>query len=246
MKKLVFLAFVFVLGNVLATHAQEEKVGAYFTTSEMPDLLKILAPPPSSNSAQFSYDIMRYFWGKEQRLNPERAAIAIRDAEYGIQTIINEFSVPFGMQISETATPNIYKLLQVSLATVDSICTNPKKHYMRVRPFVFFNEPTLVPKHDKALAQNGSYPSGHAILGYSAALLLSEINPARADTLISRGLMYGESRVIVGAHWQSDVDAGVVSASIAYMKLHTSDHFLRDMDLARKEFARCVTKASRR
>ena len=113
---------------------------------------------------------------------------------------------------------------------------------MRTRPFVFFNDSTLVPKYDKALSQNGSYPSGHAILGYSAALLLSEINPERADTLLSRGLMYAESRVIVGAHWQSDVDAGVLAASIAYMKLHTSDCFLSQMALARREFTKLYTK----
>ena len=55
-----------------------------------------------------------------------------------------------------------------------------------------------------------------------SALLLSEINPDRADTIMARGYMYGESRVIVGAHWQSDVDAGRLVASVAYAKLHTS------------------------
>ena len=39
---------------------------------------------------------------------------------------------------------------------------------------------------------------------------------------MARGYMYGESRVIVGAHWQSDVDAGRLVASVAYAKLHTS------------------------
>ena len=67
---------------------------------------------------------------------------------------------------------------------------------MRRRPFMRFNEPTLTPDDEPALRKNGSYPSGHTLLGWSSALLLSEINPERADTILARGLMYGESRVI--------------------------------------------------
>jgi acid phosphatase (class A) len=98
------------------------------------------------------------------------------------------------------------------------------------------NESTLYPPDEPHLRKNGSYPSGHTILGWSSALLLSEINPDRADTLLARGYMYGESRVIVGAHWQSDVDAGRLAASAAYAKLHTSERFLEQMRLARQEF----------
>ena len=81
-------------------------------------------------------------------------------------------------------------------------------------------------------------PSGHTILGYSAALLLTEINPERADTLMSRGIMYGDSRIIVGAHWNSDVEAGRLAASIAYTRLHTNRQFLKQMKRAKKEFLR--------
>ena len=108
---------------------------------------------------------------------------------------------------------------------------------MRKRPYARFNEPTLVPEQEESHRTNGSYPSGHTILGWSAALLLMEINPEAADTLMARGYMYGESRVIAGYHWQSDVDAARLAASVAYAKLHTSDRFLEQMAAARKEFA---------
>ena len=146
--------------------------------------------------------------------------------------------MPFGMLISKENTPEIFTLLQDALATCDNICTRPKAYWHRTRPFVYFNEPTLTPKDESFLRHNGSYPSGHTILGYSAALLLSEINPNRADTIMYRGMMYGDSRIIVGAHWQSDVDAGRLAASIAYAKLHTSNRFLKQMKKARREFAK--------
>ena len=113
--------------------AQSDKtpVDAYFTTSEMPDMLKWCPAPPDTMSAHFAYDITQYFWGKTMRLNKERADIAIRDAVYGIDCIIREFSEPFDLQISKEETPEIYKVLREGTATCDSICKWPKRYYMR-------------------------------------------------------------------------------------------------------------------
>ena len=86
------------------------------------------------------------------------------------------------------------------------------------------------------LRGEGSYPSGHTIRGWTAALLLAEVNPAAADTIFARGWMYGESRVIVGAHWQSDVDASRVAASIGYATLHKSPEFREQMLRAQAEY----------
>ena len=225
-----------VLMIISTTVNGQNKVKAYFTTMEMPDMLQFAPAPPDSTSSKFQYDLMRYEWGKTQRQDSVRAAIAIRDAVYGLKTIVTEFSEPFGLQISEEDTPKIYYLLRVGLASTDSICTIPKRYYMRKRPFMRFNEPTLYPADEPGLRKNGSYPSGHTLLGWSSALLLSEINPERADTILARGLMYGDSRLIVGAHWQSDVDAARLAAAAAYARLHTSERFLEQMRLAREEF----------
>ena len=233
MKKLMIWAVM--MTAAVCAQAQSD-VEPYFTTKEMPDMLKWCPAPPDTVGAHFAYDIIQYMWGKEMRNNKGRADIAIRDAVYGLDCIIREFSEPFGLQISKEETPEIYKVLRDATATCDSICTLPKKYYMRRRPFMRMNESTLYPSDEPHLRKNGSYPSGHTILGWSSALLLSEINPDRADTLLARGYMYGESRVIVGAHWQSDVDAGRLAASAAYAKLHTSERFLEQMRLARQEF----------
>lgn len=222
----------------ICVNAQPTGERAFFTTKEMPDITRILKSPPKEGTPAFDYDIKCYMQGKEQRADSFRCSIAIRDAVYGIETIAHEFSVPFGLLISKDNTPQIYELLERSLATCDSICTNPKKYWHRKRPFAYFNESTLTPQEDDYLKTNGSYPSGHTILGYSAALLLTEINPERADTLMSRGIMYGDSRIIVGAHWNSDVEAGRLAASIAYTRLHTNRQFLKQMKRAKKEFLR--------
>ena len=91
---------------------------------------------------------------------------------------------------------------------------------------------------EPALRLNGSYPSGHTLLGWSSALLMMEINPDRATEILTRGYRYGENRLVVGAHWQSDTDAARLAASAAYARLHTSERFLEQMKKARDEYQR--------
>ena len=141
-----------------AAQAQEESVDAYFTTEEMPDMMIFMPGPPDSTSVAFSNDIYRYFWGKEMRKDPERADEAKRDAVYGLDTILEEFEEAFGMKVTKEDTPEIYKVLLEGTATCDSICTLPKKKYMRRRPFLRFNEQTLTPEDEESLSKNGSYP----------------------------------------------------------------------------------------
>ena len=214
----------------------QSKPEPYFSFRELPNMLKWTPAPPDTMGAAFTYDIMQYMWGKQMRQNKERADIAIRDAVYSLECIAQEFSEPFGLTISEENTPEIWKLLRDAKATCEAISGFPKYYYKRKRPFVRFQEPTATPQFEPELRRNFSYPSGHTILGWTSALLLTEINPERADTILARGMMYGESRVIVGAHWQSDVDAGRLAAAAAYARMHTSDRFLEQMRRARQEF----------
>jgi len=237
MKKILLLTAAAMMAAVnINAQDDEQVVDAYFTQGEMPDMMVFLPGPPDSTSAAFLNDVARYYWGKEMRKDPERAAQATRDAVYGLETILAEFEEAFGMKISQEDTPEIYKVLLEGTATCDSICTRPKREYMRRRPFMVFNEPTLYPEDEPALRLNGSYPSGHTLLGWSSALLMMEINPDRATEIMARGYRYGENRLVVGAHWQSDTDAARLAASVAYARLHTSERFLEQMKKARAEY----------
>lgn len=238
MRKFLLVAAVMTMAAVSASaQPGQRKSDAYFSHRELPDMLKWCPAPPDTVGAAFAYDIMQYMWGKEMRQkDPARTEIAIRDAVYSLECIMEEFSEPLGLKMSKEETPEIYKLLHESKSTCENISNFPKFYYKRIRPFMRFHEHTATPKFEPDLRRNFSYPSGHTILGWCSALLLSEINPERADTILKRGMMYGESRVIVGAHWQSDVDAGRLAASAAYARMHTSERFLEQMRLAQLEF----------
>jgi acid phosphatase (class A) len=207
-------------------------------STQMPNAVFFLPPPPDTASAAFQYDRAQYRWGMEQRNNPVRLAIAVNDAIWSIDNICKIYSGVLGIEISAHNTPAIYRMLTLGLLTTDQAGKLPKNHYMRTRPYVFFNEPTIYPNDEAWLRTNGSYPSGHTILGWSAALLLTELAPDKADTILARGYIYGQSRVIAGYHWQSDVDAARLVASAAVARLHADKRFLKLMKKARREYKR--------
>ena len=101
MEKRLFVVAVVAMLAAASVNAQEETaVDAYFTADEMPDMRLFMPGPPDSTSVAFANDVSRYFWGKEMRMDPERAAQARRDAVYGLPTILEEFEEAFGMKIS--------------------------------------------------------------------------------------------------------------------------------------------------
>ena len=209
----------------------------YFTTEQLPDLIQALPAPPDTLSAAFTYDIMRYMWGKTQRLDPVRAEMACRDAVWSYEALLAEFDLPFGLKVSRETTPAIWTLLENSLSTADQMRVAPKAYFHRMRPFERFHEKMLTGE-EEVLSGEGSYPSGHTMRSWMVAMLLSEINPAAAEKIYARAWEYGDSRVIAGAHWQSDVDISRVAASVAYSRLQTSPVFRSQMERAQDEFRR--------
>ena len=243
MKKNSILSLIvaILLSSNIAFAQQSDKV--YLTADEVPNAVYWLPEPPAPGSSQFMYDISQYYWGKQQRLDSLRAKKAIREAAYEVADMVPQFCGAFGMEISKQKTPAIYKVLNRTTLTIRLSATKPKATYMRKRPYVYFNEPTLVPKEEDELRTEGSYPSGHTVRGWGMALLLSEINPDAQNELFKLGYEWGQSRVIAGFHWQSDVDASRMLASACYARLHACQDFLDDLAAARKEFQKLQKKS---
>lgn len=208
----------------------------YSTNKEGLDSLAILPPPPAYDSLAFLLDQARYQEGLLQRNGP-RGEQAIQDA---ISTKVNEsLSKPFGIDINEVNTPELYKLITNLRGELgDMACRSAKRKYFRTRPYVFYNTPTCYPKDEERLRNNGSYPSGHSARGWAIALLLSEINPENKEAILKRGFDMGQSRVICGYHWQSDVDAGRLAGAAAVAHLHANPIFMEQFNKAKAEFAK--------
>jgi acid phosphatase (class A) len=147
------------------------------------------------------------------------------------------FSCALKAPITEQDTPHLYMLLRRTLTDAGLSTYPAKDHYNRVRPFVVNKEPTCTPDDEKFLKTNGSYPSGHAALGWAWALILSEIAPDQTDAILARGLAFGKSRVICNVHWESDVIEGRVMGAGTVACLHADSTFRADLEAAKAELA---------
>ncbi len=70
------------------------------------------------------------------------------------------------------------------------------------------------------LRTSPAFPSGHTTYGYTDSVLLGILMPQRYATMVVRGAEYGNDRIILGAHYATDVIAGRTLA------LHDLAHLL--------------------
>lgn len=243
MKRLIVVAAAAIM-TAMGVQAQNSDVTPYFELNQLPKLIDIMPAPPTFDSPEFANDVVRYGWGKQQREDKERVAQAIADAEWDDHAkLFLLWKDAFGLEINETETPEIWKLMETSLVTTDPMRKETKAFYHRQRPFERFND--SMPSHEEdELRGEGSYPSGHSLRGWGISLLLAQIAPERADEIFIRGWDYCNSRVIVGAHWQSDVDASRTAASIGFCALQGSEEFISQMKKAQQEYKEKTGKAA--
>ena len=209
----------------------------YLTNAQAIDSLALLPPPPEPGSIAFLNDQALYEQGRLLRNTP-RGKVASDDANLSGGGVANAFSAAFGSPITEKEAPQLHKLLTNMIEDAGDLATRgAKQKYMRVRPFAFYGVPTCNTKDQAELSTNGSYPSGHTAIGWATALVLAEINPQRQDQILKRGFDLGQSRVICGYHWQSDVDAARIVGSAVVATLHTNPAFQQQLQKAKAEFA---------
>lgn len=249
MKKAIVCAWIsllFVLAAACcprpAKVAYSEIPPYYLTLDEVVDSHLFLPPPPDSGSARWLCDAERYAWGKTLRDTP-RGELAVRDAYLHGEYLLESFSEAFGLDLTLDNAPAIVSLIAHMREDAGDLSTrHAKNFYRRPRPFMVFNEHTPLPDEEPGYSQNGSYPSGHTAIGWAVALVLSEINPDRALQIMQRGFEIGESRVILGFHFDSDVQAGRTCAAIVVAQLHNNKDFLKDLQKAKNEFRQLSAK----
>ena len=236
MKKLIVCLFLLI---GLAAQAQtdsvkhEKKVWPSFLSGNLPDGTMYLPAPPPFGSEEFVGDMVRYHWGKSLRATP-RGNQARIEAELSLDAIFRVFSEPFGMELSKEQMPELADLVGRIITDGSAATSKAKRHFNRTRPFLYFNEGTLVPE-EEASHHTPSYPSSHSSAGWTVALVLTELNPDRAEQILKAGYEYGQSRVIAGYHYQSDVDVARMAASACVARLHADEGFQKQLGKVKKE-----------
>jgi acid phosphatase (class A) len=148
----------------------------------------------------------------------------------------------FAPVLGETFVAERYPLTAEALsrirAPLGAAILVAKNRFDRERPFEVDSAVTPCIAPDDRLRASGAYPSGHAAFGWAWGLALAELAPDRADAILARAREYGDSRVVCGLHYPSDVEAGRIIAAAALARLHAEPEFRAALDAARAEFAR--------
>ena len=237
---------------VLAVHAQDDipyygpgpdwvpPLQAYVVASDLPNAVNYLPAPPDTASAAFISDMIKWQWGKSIRQNANgtrttRGSQAWNDSQYGYPRWYNVLATIFRVTLNKF--PGMGGFVY-NVGEAGSVSTQyAKLYHKRRRPIPQLNDTTWgrYDEYDDMLTSY-SFPSSHTAFGWAVALAIAEMVPELADTTLARAYSYGENRTIVGAHWNSDVENAILTASAAVAHLHTIDAFKQGFNNAQQGY----------
>ncbi|MBK2086267.1 acid phosphatase [Francisella adeliensis] len=214
----------------------------FLSPTALPDSKEILPPPPSMevdsnghNSPTFAqdqeitktlYQNNKFFNG--QPISKERMDQTIADAskttEYYQQIFIDPLNISEEDKVKiKNATTDIFTKVVLD---GNNSTEKAKTAYARDRPYYYYHTVSCQGDDSTSSKRSISYPSGHSTRGMTVAYVLADILPEKfREQILARGMDYGYSRVICGAHWQSDIEAGRVLARSVFETLKENSAF---------------------
>lgn len=239
MKKTIVALLTFAIS--FCTFAQNDakklmrEATPFYTKEQAPHLEKVLPQPPALTDVRFADDWNQYLWGKSIR-DTERGKQAVEDAHINAGYFMERFSPVMSHPVTPQNNPKLFMLLAKAHRTEQIAGASAKAYFERVRPYQQFHEPTAVPSHESP-TDFTSYPSGHTHASWLTGLILTAIDPEHTEDIMKVAYELGQSRVIVGFHYQSDVDAGRVAGSITFARLCAEPEFMKLLSAAKKEYS---------
>jgi acid phosphatase (class A) len=226
------------------------------------DVVNLLPPPPEPNSAEQKRDVERVL--QTQRTStPERMQLAQADAKVDL----SRFADVLGANFAPEKMPTLVAFFRKVARDTGPVVTLAKDCWERPRPFLadaqihppgrMQQETAIAPgtgaqntaPHDAASpcraaeptpAFSYSYPSGHSTYGAVTAILLANMVPEKRRELFARGWDYGESRVVGGVHFPTDVESGRIEATAMVALMMQNADFKADLAAARAELRRSL------
>ena len=197
----------------------------YVTDADV-QLQDLIPVPPAQDSAETKAEIAAYHTMEKTRTK-EQADFAVADDEESVFRFLDGM----GIKIDPAKAPNAAKFFERVAATEGATVDPVKKIFGRPRPPLV--DATIVPLIP--LSKSGSYPSGHATMGMLFGMTLAKMVPEKKDAFMARAIQYGESRFVVGVHYESDLAASkMAGAAVGNVMMHNPD-FIKEMEAAKGE-----------
>ena len=210
----------------------------YFSVEQI-DSVALLEPPPAAGSPADRRDLQAVLARQRDAHADGTLARAVGDADISCARVadgspLGALTPGAGAAALEFASR---AALQVALATAPA-----KRYWHRPRPYMASPEverwgdvaPDYPMPADLARERDiSAYPSGHTAFGTACAIVLAQLVPEQRAALFARARLYGESRVIIGAHYPSDVEAGRIIGTAAAAVMLRNAQFQEDLQRAR-------------
>jgi acid phosphatase (class A) len=245
MKKYALLGLALITGGAFtanqlvaqSTPPAASRLGAgYLKPGEGPDSGKLLPPPPAEGSKALAKDKD----GEARALKLHGTARWVQakiDADIFLPNAIDVMSCAAGRVLGPTETPKTDALLRKAASDLGLSSYPAKGMYKRPRPFIANGKPICTPEMEKGLRKDGSYPSGHAAIGFGWGMIMAEVLPKRKADLLKRGAAFADSRRVCNVHFLSDVAAGEVLAKAVLEKLKANPAYVADVAAAKAELS---------
>lgn len=196
----------------------------------------VLGPAPVEGSLTDKDDVAGVM--VRQKVDAARRQQAEQDAKF----LYDRFAEVFGRPIQRDSVPLLVALLNRTEKQVSGPAFAAKPLYARLRPHQRLALENVCGRSsgsqpDPDSQQRTSYPSGHSAYGWTAALVLARVAPDRAPALLHRAAEYGESRVICGMHFPSDIEAGRQLATAVVAQLDQLPEFQQALAAVKAELA---------
>lgn len=209
----------------------------------LPDGRDILPLPPAAGSYAQQADVQAY---ESTRALEEssRWQLAQNDADLKPQHVIDDFSCAAGFTLNPEKLPSLLSLLNTLADPLEQRVTEEKDFWRRPRPFIGNDAAICTPEARARLTTSFAYPSGHTTWGWLVASILASALPDRSTQIMQRGRIFGESRIVCGVHWKSDVQAGYVNGGAMFAALQDQPWFVAKMATVRAELGSLRTRST--
>ncbi len=214
--------------------AAKKDYAGYLTPGEF-DVTHVIEPAPRKGDPRYDTD-RKIFRATRRFAGTPRWQMATNDVDTSRPALMRDFSCAVGVALTPENAPLTLRLVSRAGADTAAQTNIAKNTYRRARPFHQDKGPVCQPVAQ--LADSFDYPSGHTTWGWTWALILTELAPDRAGPILRRGRAYGDSRFVCGAHNESAVEGGMLSASATMALMRTKPAFQQDLAAARDEIAR--------
>ena len=215
---------------------------AYLSPAQI-DSTALLPPPPAAGSEGALRDLQAVLDAQRSARAAGITARAVGDATINCDRFADVWVTPRGAAGLAAGLAAGFAFATRAALQVSAATGAPKRFWKRPRPFVVSDAVErlgdVAPDNPMPAAaalerDHTSYPSGHAAFGTACAIVLAQMVPEERAALFARGRAYGESRVIIGAHFPSDVEAGRTIGAAASAVMLQNAQFRADLSAARR------------